>query len=1241
MTKTQQFLKNKPKAFFIAFLLMLIASFFIPENAATEKIERAEIENSLAATQKLMNNILKEAARTEDAMEMAGLSNQYSFAEKGISVFVFKGSELFLWSDNEVKIDSSIFNRKNNELLQLNNGFYVKEQLDSNGSHFIALLSIKKQFSIQNNYLPGTFNDGLKIPDDVQFITHDFQKGDSIINATNDKPLFALRIIQKNSENSFFGLAAWLVTLAFFLLLAAFYFLISHLQRWQQWVLFFSPFILRAIMIHFQLPHSLYGTAFFSPLYYASNVWFGSLGDLLLNVVTLFWMMLTLRSMMKDYYVPVLKSKSIFTQIGIYLFLTILLKPVVDFCKTIVSDSKINFDVNKVLDTNSYTLIGLIIVILTVLSWIIFSAIILSKTQPGKTKNLWSLILSVTIIFIFTWNSLLSVEHFIYATFATILFILLFDGEKLFEVQLNRMMLIVVLSSLFSAWFFHEAIEKKEFEWRKILCTKLLVRQDKVAEYLFEDIVQKINADEEVKRLFSTSKNPQPVLSQLLQKKYLSDYFSRYNVNLICLDASLKPMDKSVSVEEAENLIALGRESGDNTLSSNLVSIENENGRLTYLAGMNLHDNEGKNLGALLMTLEAKPSLGLRGYPQLLISSKVSSAIDLSAYNYATYYKQKITEHQGDDGFPAKLFPIGRGEYVVIEEGDREWLIYQTASDRSAILSKSYQPWKDYFSLSSYIFVLCIAVMFALMLLQKLSHRLKYFSTREIVLLILAFVVPLITKNAIITIIAAIYFLRKRKTREGISLKSRIQLSAFAITFITVSLLGLVSIKFMQQKNESKQAEELNASAHQLLANLDNLYNTTNSDQRGSLLPEMAASLGIDFNLFDDKGKLIFTSQPKLIEQGIVAPLLHPNAMAAIQNNNKIRFTQQEKTGSLSYISTYELLNTSDAKSIVVQVPYFEQEESLKKEISGYLSNFINLYVLLFALTLMLAYFISSRISQPLQIIGSRISSFRLGQKNQHIEWKGNDEIGKLVKQYNLMIDEVEKSAGKLAQSERESAWREMAKQVAHEIKNPLTPMKLSLQHLQMAIAQNSSNVPELTEKVTRTVIEQIDSLADIATAFSSFAKMPDSKPENVELQTLLQNNVQLFREEKNEVKIIFNDEIQKPVFIHADKNKLNRVFVNLMRNAFQALEENKHGLIEITLKENQRQYLIIFRDNGKGIPIDSQPNIFTPSFTTKTSGSGLGLAMSKNIIEELNGTISFTSSENVFTEFVITLPSS
>ena len=261
----------------------------------------------------------------------------------------------------------------------------------------------------------------------------------------------------------------------------------------------------------------------------------------------------------------------------------------------------------------------------------------------------------------------------------------------------------------------------------------------------------------------------------------------------------------------------------------------------------------------------------------------------------------------------------------------------------------------------------------------------------------------------------------------------------------------------------------------------------------------------------------------------------------------------------------------------------------------------------------------------------------RLDGHNEPINFKGRDEIGALVEQYNNMCRQLEIAANKIARNERENAWREMARQVAHEIKNPLTPMQLNIEYLQMLWDRKDPKFEENFKETLKSLLEQIETLSKIATAFSDYAKLPENVSTTFDLSELLKNTIKLYDVEKNiSISLIYNENEDWSMF--ADKNNLGRVFGNIIKNGIQAIG-NEVGHIEVILNRLGEKYRIQITDNGCGIKEEDKKKVFFPNFTTKSSGMGVGLSVSQNIIQGIGGNISFASKEGIGTVFTIDIP--
>jgi nitrogen fixation/metabolism regulation signal transduction histidine kinase len=327
----------------------------------------------------------------------------------------------------------------------------------------------------------------------------------------------------------------------------------------------------------------------------------------------------------------------------------------------------------------------------------------------------------------------------------------------------------------------------------------------------------------------------------------------------------------------------------------------------------------------------------------------------------------------------------------------------------------------------------------------------------------------------------------------------------------------------------------------------------------------------------------------------------------------------------------------SDGKLLAfVNLQHFGQQQELESQIQQFLVAIINVFMLLLAISIILAIVMSNWVTKPLRFLQTNLSLIQFGKKNQIIEYDKNDEIGVLIREYNKKLLELEQTAEQLAKSERESAWRDMAKQVAHEIKNPLTPMKLSIQQMMRVFEKENPAAKEKVDRLANSLIEQIDGLTRIANEFSNFAKMPSPLLEKVELVDIIKNVISIFEQEA----VVINFESSHNIIeLQADKDQLIRAINNLLQNSIQAFDSKQDGVIKISIEVEDDFCKISIKDNGKGIPADRQNKVFVPYFTTKSTGTGIGLSITKQIIENHNGKIYFESQENKGTIFFVELP--
>ncbi|HLP21438.1 MAG TPA: HAMP domain-containing sensor histidine kinase, partial [Chitinophagales bacterium] len=978
-------------------------------------------------------------------------------------------------------------------------------------------------------------------------------------------------------------------------------------------LLIFAIALVRGLMLWFDQPAEFYKLELFDPRFYGSSLVTKSLGDLVINSVLITWAVIFYS---RYHTSPGTGSKLHrfirLQNVALVFAYTWLVWWVF---KTLVIDSTISFEVYNILSLNSYSLLGLLCITLLLVSHFMVTRNIFVSLQQADISRKWLFGFALADGLVFALAALNSfyIESLLFAAVWSIGFVLLVYTMLLKDKSLSvrNLIIYIALYSLLATFLVENLYERKERNQRRFFSGKLVTERDFVAEYIFDDVAKRIGEDAFIRNFFGNPIISKKDVTDRLNSLYLGGYFNKYNLKVYAFDAAGNPVrnDDTLNLTAFKSLITV-----DSSAPRSLHYVNDTALNYSYLSIVNFNTDSGL-LGSFVLRLNPKVYYGQNVYPELLLGSNLTVSNNTNNYAYAIYQNNKLIAQYGDFSYSYywnQAYKFAGGDFQFIEEDEWEHSIQQFPNGKRVMVSVPREPVFEPIATFSYLFTF----FFAAVVLLLFGFRVFKSKTVQDIL----------------------------PTGFALSFRTRINYSMLAMIVVSFVIIGIITISFFSRQYDNFYTDRLLRKEKVVHASLEyfvqrtgdlSLDNRGNDNELDFEVARLADINSVDINLFDRSGDLIVASQPIIYDKGLVSKKMNPDAYFELENNRTAQVTAQESIGKLKYLATYAPVRNSKGETVAyIGIPYFERSKNINDEVSSFLVALMNVYVFLLICAALLAYFISNSITRPLTIISEKLRILNLNKINEPIEWNSKDEIGILVSEYNKMIAELEQSAQKLAKGERESAWREMAKQIAHEIKNPLTPMKLSIQYLQRAIDDGSPNIEQLAKKVARTLEEQIENLSSIATAFSSFAKMPKAHNEIINLNELLKSITDLFAREEN-VSVAFNTESESPL-VFADRNQLVSVFNNLVKNAMQSIPEHRKGFVDVHVKDEDGWVTVTVSDNGAGIPSDNYDKVFVPNFTTKSSGTGLGLAITKQIIDGNGGRIWFESAENVGTAFFV-----
>lgn len=1124
-----------------------------------------------------------------------------------IRLFIYNDSQLVYWNDNQDNIPNlrSQF-PVNDNFIFLGNTWYVAESRQLDSYLIVYLTVIKQEFAYENEFLHNQYP--AEFPEELAgYNPVDYEIPGSSFYAADGSYLFSL--VPQTSrpaapQNDYDLMLAYLFTLLLAYSLA--FRRTASLQQYYQTFALFAGFVigLRFFTMYLHFPARLYASPLFTPYPFAWSDFFPSLGDFFLSTFSFFLISLFLfsrSSLKKTENSPpswLLHLEALITG-GFFVLANYLIQGLIEHSSFIVDLNRVNEI--EMTSVGVYVIAGILFgTIILLSSYTIQRSLAKFKLKPVSPVFSSLLLLPV----IFTLTGVIEYKMLFWLGLLITLYLLYHLKKR--EYNYSYKMLLLLMMVIGAVGLIYPLGKEKIEKIKQVYASNLSTERDYMAELSLMNLTSRMLSDTLLAASINSEEKEYEKVYRYIADQYLNSYLSTYYFQLyICSEK-----DSIVSEDEDINSSCFGffdrliEQAGVPVSGNNFYFIDDKDGTITYLGRLNF-----KNRFNAYMLLDEKWTINELGYPELLIENFSSTISDRYHFSYAKYHQGNLVKQSGSYAYSSKATGnmLQTENQLSWEENGYKHFVFQADDRNIIIVSSKSGSYYDIIILFSYLF-------FLFHLIFSLGTIILNFSSYN--------------------------------WNFRFNYKNRIQLSMIAIVIAVILIIGSLTISFNIRQFNRKHLEMLTDKMRSVQIELEHKL-TQEKNLDASMKPWLSEMLikfsnvfYTDINLYDEKGNLIVSSRQELFDKKLSGLKMNPEAFRQMQVSGSPLFIHTEELGTLSYLSAYTPFRNSKNEVLAyLNLPYFTRESLIRDEIAGLINAAVNIYLLLIIITVMLTILLANRLTRPLLLIQDKLGKINLIGQNEKIEYSRKDEIGDLIEKYNHMLEELTKSADLLAKSERESAWREMARQIAHEIKNPLTPMKLHVQHLQKMIDSNQPGFEERVRKVSEILITQIDSLNEIAGEFSNFASLSTVSNKPVSLRSQLLQVYALFSKEVDSSIVEIQLEEDKDYIIESNDEQINRMLINLIKNALQSIPEDRKGLVKITLSRLGKHYQLKIQDNGKGIHPEVADRLFEPYFTTKSSGTGLGLAIVKGIVESSNGTIRYETVLNEGSCFFIQFP--
>lgn len=1164
-------------------------------------------------------------------------------AKEFIYFYVYNDNQIVHWSTNIYVPFSDVGLRRPTSIIQTENrSFLTKKKELANGISVLALVPIKRNFTNTNQFLRNNFLSTIGV-NNLEIARYDDNKNIRNIYSKDGSYLFSVKLIEGKKDNlyinlQFFCWVAGLVCLIILINSIAVYFARKG-KTWLGVILFASVLIavrfldLKSswLFIHSNLE-------LFDPKHYAYNRYFPNIWSFLVNTSVMFWFMCFIVSIRKYIQIPAFLSDrkyaimlSIMGIFSVYLFGHLIYY----FLGTLVTHSPLyENDFTRILNLGSYGWLCLFLFCINVLTLVLYIDRIVQMVR--KLLDNITIVLNIELFCLAVSLILTAVIGF--NIFFSILFgaLVFLRTYKVYHFsspyQLSTFILTVLLFSVISVISYNHYNEIKKIDRMEQSIAHLLAEDDVNAISLFIDLEKNIVQDYRLSKLFSMRDSVAdiPYITDYIRTRYMSGYLSRFEFQAFYYDNEGLPLENYLVDKPAEYRENVIKSAIKIPFTSNFYRLRSELGTHEYFTHFPIpYENDPEKFHHIYLNIKNLSYSTSLPYPEILADNNTTNwqTDSFKDNSYALYKGNNLVTQYGsysymenDLGIPNKL-----GEFIPLAVNDHHHhLAYKPDQYTTIIFSMPKASLWEHLALASIIFIIFL-ISFGLFNLT----------------------------NYLVKTFFSISFRWNRIQYHFRMLLNNVQYSTRIQALVSISVLlgtlisGAVAFISLNRQLEETTTNNRLKEIAEITKKIENYVAGTQDQEEFKekiveMLKEMAPSTMTNFNLYDRSGKLLYSSQQRIFDLKLMSEFMNPTALNKLSVLRSSEAYERERISHFWFSSVYSAIKFEDyTTAAFLNIPYYTTEKDAADNKNLLLNTILNIYTFIIILFGFIAVTLSRKITKPLDIVRMKLAETQLSSKiNEPLYWDRNDEIGMLIKEYNQMLIKLEESARQLRDVERETAWREMAKQVAHEIKNPLTPMKLGIQQLIRSYQENDSRFEERFKRISTSIIEQVDLLSTIATEFSAFAKLPETSLVKIDLIEKLRKAINLFNNTSNTTIHLMNETSDKSVYVQGDRDQFLRTFNNLFKNAIEASIGRKKIKIQVILRYSGENTIeILIQDNGYGIPEDVIPKIFKPNFTTKSSGTGLGLAFVKQTVTGIGGSIDFKTQPNIGTTFIIKLP--